>query len=292
MQPYGRKTTIPWGRFCYGPTADAYGDLAERLDPKRPEKTAPSHPIAVYGTVQRVHRDRKGRPFVYLADHGDQDGKEFEVVLRSMHPTLIKPLTVGTHVLAVGKWKVFNGSRVPQLVLFADEAWQIAYWHSDEDTGTASQPTSPPALTEHQRATERPVRTPPTRARRPTATKAAGRRSGVPTRRTTTPPPAKPRTAPPSVLTPPADAAPDSTQQRPQPPAPAAPQSPLAGPPRTPPPAPAVPPADQKPIMPAMPPAPPKPSRPPRVASPPLPPQRRRRAQLANWLRRRKKRRD
>ncbi|MFB8000111.1 OB-fold nucleic acid binding domain-containing protein [Streptomyces sp. NPDC056002] len=290
VQPYGRKTTIPWGRFCYGPTTDAYAELAARLDPQRPEKTAPSHPIAVYGTVQRVRRDNKGRRFVYLADHGDLDGKEFEVVLRSMHPTLIKPLTAGTHVLAVGTWKVFNRGRVPQLVLFADEAWQIAYWHSDENTGTTTQPTSPPALTPHQRATERPARTPATRARRPT--QAAGGRSGrrrdVPMRRTTTPPPA----TPPAVPTPPAVAAPDSTQQRPHPPAPAAPQSPPAGPPRTPPPAPAVPSTDQQPITPAVLPIPPKPSRPPRPVSPPLPPRRRRRAGLAGWLRRRKKRRD
>ncbi|MFB8000145.1 hypothetical protein ACFC4G_46180 [Streptomyces sp. NPDC056002] len=163
VQPYGRKTTIPWGRFCYGPTTDAYAELAARLDPQRPEKTAPSHPIAVYGTVQRVRRDDSGQPFVYLADHGDLDGKEFEVVLRSLHPTLIKPLTLGTHVLAVGTWKVFDRGRVPQLMLFADEAWQIAYWHSDEDTGTATQPTSPPALTAHRRATERPARTHSTR---------------------------------------------------------------------------------------------------------------------------------
>ncbi|UDM05400.1 hypothetical protein [Streptomyces longhuiensis] len=293
VQPYGRKTTIPWGRFCYGPTTDAYADLAARLDPQRPEKAAPSHPIAVYGTVQRARPDDSGRPFVSLADHSDLDGTKFEVVLRSMHPTLIKPLTASTHVLAVGKWKIFNRGRVPQLVMFADEAWQIAYWHSDENTGTATQPTSPPALTPHQRATERPARTPSTRARRPTkAVARSGRRRDVPTRHTTTPHPAIPRTAPPTLPTPLAVAEPDSTQQQPQPPAPAAPQSPPAGQPRTPPPVPAAPSADQEPITPAVPPAPPKPSRPPRPASTPLPPRRRWRAGLAGWLRRRKKRQD
>ncbi|MFA3843365.1 COG4705 family protein [Streptomyces aureus] len=89
-----------------------------------------------------------------------------------------------------------------------------------------------------------------------------------------------------------AAAAPDFTQRRAQPPAPAVPQSPPAGRPRTPPPALAVPSADQEPITPARPPVPPKPSRPPREASPLLPPRRRRRAQLADWLRRRKKRQD
>ncbi|MCL3999244.1 hypothetical protein M4438_38160, partial [Streptomyces lavenduligriseus] len=180
VQPHGYKTTIPWGRFCYGPTAAAYGELVQRLDPKT-TKHPPSHPVAVYGTVQRVRHDRKGRPFVFLADHTDLDGREFEVVLRSMHPTLIEPLTVGTHVLAVGTWSTFTGTRVPQLRLFAEEAWQIAYWDTDENTGSATQPTSPPALTAHQRATERPANGPSKQTPRSTKT---GRRPAAPTRPT------------------------------------------------------------------------------------------------------------
>ncbi|QIB49559.1 OB-fold nucleic acid binding domain-containing protein [Streptomyces aureoverticillatus] len=288
VQPYGRKTTIPWGRFCYGPTAASYGDLAKRLDPEDDQKAPPSHPVAVYGTVQRIRRDRSGRPFVFLADHADLDGKEFEVVLRSMHPTLIKPLTVGTHVLAVGKWKVFPGGRVPQMVMFADEAWQIAYWHTDEETGTATQPTTPPALTARQRATERPTRT---------SAKAAPRPAGAPPTRRTTPLAAPPRNTPPATTAPSAGAAPDSTRQQPPPPASAAPSSPAAKPPRTAPPAPAVPPAkapaDQDPTTPAVPPIPPRPSRPPQPTPPaPTPPRRRQRPALADWFGRRKKRRS
>ncbi|MEU9247302.1 hypothetical protein [Streptomyces sp. NPDC048385] len=51
VQPHGHKSTIAWGRFCYGPTAASYGDLVKRLDPGSPERAALSHPIAVYGTV-------------------------------------------------------------------------------------------------------------------------------------------------------------------------------------------------------------------------------------------------
>lgn len=167
VQPHGHTSTIPWGRFCYGPSATAYGELVQRLDPDG-TGSAPSHPVAVYGTVQRVHYDRAGRPFVFLADHTDLDGREFEVVLRSMHPSLIEPLAVGTHVLAVGTWGTFPDGRVPQLRLFADEAWQIAYWHTDENTGVATQPVSPPAVTAYQRAAERPARSTSNRTTRPT----------------------------------------------------------------------------------------------------------------------------
>ncbi|MFG2661640.1 hypothetical protein [Streptomyces sp. NPDC048425] len=209
-------------------------------------------------------------------------------MLRSLHPTLIKPLTAGTQVLAVGTWKVFNGGRIPQLVLFADEAWQIAYWHSDEDTGTATQPTSPPALTAHQRATERRTRTstPPHQGRWPTP-----RHSHAP-HDDTAPCTAQDRAARRADTTGShgtrLHAAAAATTPGPH--SPTVPQIPLAGPARTPPPAPATPSADQEP-PPAVPPVPPKPSRPPRPASPPLPPRRRRRAGLADWLGRRKKRR-
>ncbi|MCX5443256.1 hypothetical protein OHB53_44855 [Streptomyces sp. NBC_00056] len=54
----------------------------------------PKHPIAVQAAVRRGRHDRGRRPSVFPADHGDLDGKEVEVVLRSMRPELIKPLTV------------------------------------------------------------------------------------------------------------------------------------------------------------------------------------------------------
>ncbi len=279
VQPHGYKSTIPWGRFCYGPTAAAYGELVKRLDPDSPERS-PSYPVAVYGTVQRVRRDRKGRPFVFLADHADLDGREFEVLLRSMHPTLINPLTDGTHVLAVGTWDIFSDGRVPQLRLFAEEAWQIAYWHTDEDTGSATQPTSPPALTAHQRATERPARRPSKRTSGPTA---AGQRSvAPPARRTTTPPAAPPRPAPPPPPTPPAAAAPGAQQRGPQP---RASPTPLMGTPRTPPPTPDAASAESPTGQPAV---------QPQLSQPPLPaspPPRRRRKGLPGWLGRQKKRR-
>ncbi|MEV1042374.1 hypothetical protein AB0J01_38045 [Streptomyces sp. NPDC050204] len=272
VQPHGRRSPIPWGRFCYGPTAAAYGELVRRLDTP---KSAPSHPVAVYGTVQRVRRDRKGRPFVFLADDIALDGQEFEVVLRSMHPTLIKPLTAGTHVLAVGDWRTFADGRVPQLRLFAEEAWQIAYWHTDEDTGAVSQPARPPAVTAHQRATERPARGPSRRTSRPTG---AGRRPAAPPARRTAAPPAAPPVPP--VRPAPAAEAADVPQHGPQLPAPVVPSTDV---PRTPPS------TAEAPVPPATRPAvPPRPSHPPLPASPPLVPRGRRKG-LPGWLGRRRK---
>lgn len=266
VRPHGHRTTIPWGRFCYGPTAAAYGDLVQRLDPNSPGR-APSHPVAVYGTVQRIHHDRKGRPFVFLADHTDLDGLEFEVVLRSMHRTLIEPLTIGTHVLAVGAWGTFTDGRVPQLRLFAQEAWQIAYWHTDENTGSATQPVSPPALTAHQRATERPARQVP--SKRTPRSMEAGQRPAAPTRPTT--PSAPMPQAPPLAPTPPAEAPGIPQQPAPFTDATPTPTLPDAG-------------------SPAEPPAPPPPpAHPPLPVSPPPVPSRRRRRGLPGWLGRRRK---
>jgi hypothetical protein len=267
VQPHGHKNTIPWGRFCYGPSAAAYGELVGRLDPARGGR-APSHPVAVYGTVQRVHHDRAGRPFVFLADHTDLDGAEFEVVVRSLHPGLIEPLTVGTHVLAVGAWGTFNQGRVPQLRLFADEAWQIAYWHTDPGTGSATQPVSPPAVTARQRADERPARRPSKPAPRPAG--ASGRRAAAPARRVTPPLPAS---------LPPAGAAPQAVPQRPAPPVPP------PGGPRTPPANTGAPQADSPPDPPPSPTAPPLPAV-------PVPAVRPRRGRLRGWLGLRRERRS
>ncbi|WP_030888227.1 hypothetical protein [Streptomyces sp. NRRL S-1868] len=242
-------------------------DHRQRLDPDSPGRT-PGHPVAVHGTVQRIHHDRAGRPFVSLADHTDLDGREFEVVLRSMHPTLIEPLTVGTHVLAVGDWAIFPGGRVPQLRLFAEAAWQIAYWHTDQESGTATRPASPPAVTARQRTTERPAR-PAQRTSRSTKT---GRRP--------TTPPRRPAPAPPPLQAP----APRA-EARDSPPPPAAPPDPERKTPTT---ESDESPADASAKQPALPPRPPHPPKP--TSPPPLPASRRRKG-LPAWLGRRKHRR-
>ncbi|MEU5836399.1 hypothetical protein ABZ820_22395 [Streptomyces diacarni] len=274
VQPHGYKAPIPWGRFCYGPTPESYGQLATRLDPTSSART-PSHPVAVYGTVQRVRKDRAERPFVYIADHADLDGREFEVVLRSMHPTLIQPLTAGTHVLAVGTWGLFTDGRVPQLRLFAEEAWQIAYWHTDATTGLPTQPTSPPALTVHQRTTERPARRP--------STKKTSRRPTPPSTRHLTPTTTPRRPAQPSTPDPPADSpdqASDTGRHTPPPPQPEPPADLPQAAPSAPDTSAGTTPSEPESAAPAF---------PPRPASPPPAPRRRKR--LPAWLARPRRRR-
>ncbi|MBA6439058.1 hypothetical protein [Streptomyces sp. GMR22] len=137
---------IPWGRFCYGPTAESYAQLFQRC--RRGEMF--THPIAVLGAVQRVNRDRQDRPYIALALNVPAADGAFHVAVRSEHPTLIEPLVPGTHVLAVGAgWEVFNGGHLPQLRMWAGEHWQLAYWTADEDQATP--PRCPPPVTAAQR---------------------------------------------------------------------------------------------------------------------------------------------
>ncbi|MDX2815754.1 hypothetical protein PV410_24850 [Streptomyces sp. PA03-5A] len=134
VQPHGGHP-IPWARFCYGPSHDAYGDLYRRC--RRGESL--THPIAVTGAVQRVNHDRQGRPYIALALNVPAGREVFHVAVRSAHPGLMEPLTEGTDVLAIGSWTVFYGGTLPQLRLWADEHWQLAYW----TTGDDGQQTSP-----------------------------------------------------------------------------------------------------------------------------------------------------
>ncbi|MFE2693736.1 hypothetical protein [Streptomyces mirabilis] len=139
---------IPWGKFCYGPTAASYTELYERC--RRGEVF--THPVAVFGTVQRVNRDRQGRPYITLALSVPARNGAFHVAVRSEHATLIEPLVAGTHVLAVGAgWEVFDGGHTPQLRLWAGEHWQLAYWTTDGG-GQPTTPHCPPPITALQRA--------------------------------------------------------------------------------------------------------------------------------------------
>ncbi|WP_413098213.1 hypothetical protein [Streptomyces sp. Inha503] len=145
VRPHGGGL-IPWGRFCYGPTAES---CAELFQPCRRDEVF-TYPIAVLGTVQRVNRDRQGRPYIALALDVPAVGGAFHVAVRSEHPTLIEPLAPGSHVLAVGAgWEVFNGGYLPQLRMWAGEHWQLAYWTTDEDQATP--PRCPPPVTAAQR---------------------------------------------------------------------------------------------------------------------------------------------
>lgn len=69
-----------------------------------------------------------------------------------MYENPITPLTPGTHVLALGDWSVLTRSHSPQLRLFADAHWPIAYWNDDEVTGRPTTPTCPLPVTARQRA--------------------------------------------------------------------------------------------------------------------------------------------
>lgn len=153
VRPHGERL-IPWGRFCYGPAADSYAELYQRC------RTGAefTHPIAVIGTVQRVSRDRQGRPFITLALNVPAGNGSFDVAVRSEYAPLIEPLTAGTHVLAVGAdWEVFDGGRTPQLRLWAADHWQLAFWTTDED-GQSTTPHCPPPVTALQRRAQTDAR--------------------------------------------------------------------------------------------------------------------------------------
>lgn len=147
VKPHG-QSPVNWGEFCYGPTHASYAALYDR---KRTRRTI-THPIAVYGTVQRVDQERgSGRPYVTLAVNVTAGEHRHHVVLRSHFETLITPLAIGTHVLAVGDWDVFDRAHVPQLRLFAEDHWQVAYWTTNPATGRPTEPTCPPPITSRQR---------------------------------------------------------------------------------------------------------------------------------------------
>jgi len=264
VQPQHHRS-IPWGQFCFGPTHQSYAELYER---RRTQKTS-THPIAVYGTVQRIGQEGdSGRPYATLASNVPSGDQRVHVVLRSQYDTLIKPLAVGTHVLAVGDWGIFDRGRIPQLRLFADEHWQIAHWTTD-NAGHSTEPACPSPVTSHQRVTARsdarnrrikaqqpPATQPPAPSAARTETDAV---TAVRPEAAQAPesPAAPPATAPPEERPPPSsnsttDAMTEAT----------APEQPGPQQPAVPPPAPAV---------------PPRPAQPPRPPAPPLRPRGRRR---------------
>lgn len=180
VKPHG-QSPISWGRFCYSPRT--YADLYQRC--ARHESI--SHPIAVHGTVHSIAQDRTGRPYARLALNVPAGDTRFHVLLRSTHDSLIKPLTAGTHVLAVGDWTVFDTPHIPQLRLFADEHWQIAYWETDPATALPTEPTCPAPVTARQRA-EAQARA---RDRRPRPAPEPRPAPAQPASRTPSPPPAQ-----------------------------------------------------------------------------------------------------
>lgn len=121
--------------------------------PVRPQAN-PAHdqpPDRRLRTVQRVDQERgSGRPYVTLAVNVTAGEHRHHVVLRSHFETLITPLAIGTHVLAVGDWATFDRAHVPQLRLFAEDHWQVAYWTTNPATGRPTEPTCPPPITSRQ----------------------------------------------------------------------------------------------------------------------------------------------
>lgn len=77
---------------------------------------------ALYGTVQRITRDKNGRPYATPAVNVPAGDERFRILLCSDFDTLIEPLAAGTHLLAVGDWSIFDGGHTPQLRLFSAEA--------------------------------------------------------------------------------------------------------------------------------------------------------------------------
>lgn len=261
VRPHGHPP-VPWGEFCYGPDNDSLAALYVR----QLSAPAASHPVAVHGTVQAVRTDNGGRQYVTLATDVPAQQGRFHVVLRSMYENLITPLTPGTHVLALGDWSVLTRSHIPQLRLFADAHWQIAYWNDDEATGRPTTPTCPPPVTARQRAA---VTNPKPAAKQPAPVQPPAAPS--PPKRPATPYPDNTDRVIKAVLAPPPPLTPAPTHAPP----PVPPQAQHPTPPPVPAPAPAPVEPDEVFIL-------PKPAGPP----PPVPPQRRK--GLLRWLGRRR----
>ncbi|MFJ2419948.1 hypothetical protein [Streptomyces brevispora] len=119
----GEETPMSWGEFCHGPSARELTLLRERIG----GGTELRHPVAVYARVTAIERDRHQSPVLRFAD-----GAGFTVRVRSDHPSLLAPLSVGDFVLAVGTWKVWVPSRGrPEPQMFAEKHWQLAHWTYD-----------------------------------------------------------------------------------------------------------------------------------------------------------------
>ncbi|MFG2716203.1 OB-fold nucleic acid binding domain-containing protein [Streptomyces goshikiensis] len=242
----GKNTAVAWSEFCHGPSPEDQARLYARLT----TGPNPTHPVALYGRVTSVSNDSRHTLVLRLAD-----GNGFTVRIRSDHPSLLAPLTVGDYVLAVGPWKVWTPDRGrPELQMFAEEHWQLAHWTYDDTTGHSGPPACPPPLSLAQR-TLRQVRTAAaapkpapgpanTTASPPSSTSAVPR--SLPTTFPPAPVPAAAPTPPPLLpaATPPTPVTPTPPSVPPMP-APAMPELP---------PAPAVPPRPTVPPQPTSPP--------------------------------------
>ncbi|MEU4898241.1 hypothetical protein AB0B12_38040 [Streptomyces sp. NPDC044780] len=261
---------IPWSDFCYGPDPANLAALYQRLQ-AGPVK----HPVAVVGQVAAGGTSRGGQLWrrTTASVPTGLPGRlaVADVYLRSDHPELLEPLTVGTSVLALAApdvpWKLFvpkNGGR-HQLVLWPRTHWQLAYWTTDPTTGRSSDPKTPPAV--KSRPPTRPTRPKPT-----TRLTAASPKRETYVRQQETVEPAAPA-VPPATPMPPVD--PSQPMSSPSKPAPQAPP-------------PAVPPGTAPSGPSPLPPVPPVPPTPP--ATPPLPPQtaprRPRKGLFKRWRRR------
>ena len=177
----GLRTPVAWSQFCFGPGPADLGRLYQVL-----RTAAARYPVAVHGQVIAQGVSSQGihwRRIATAVPTGESNGRpDAEVYLRSEHPVLFAPLTVGTHVLALGApdapwgtWTPSKASLGPQMVLWPRAHWQIAYWSVD-DTGLPSAPASPAPI---------PAPAPPRRQRtaavkRPSPAKAlAPRRAGT-----------------------------------------------------------------------------------------------------------------
>lgn len=265
VKPHGQRP-IAWSKFCYGPAHPSYTALYQRLRTGK----ASAHPIALHGTVQRIAHDKNNRPYATLAVNVPARDERFHILLRSNFDTLIRPLAVGTHVLAVGDWSIFDGGFAPQLRLFAEHHWQVAYWTTDEGTGQPTEPSCPPPVTSRQRV----IAQTEARKRRldkqhstilPDAAPASPAKPAAPAL-------PEPRTAaeptpPPAAASPRAEPAAESRATSGEPPAELEPTAP---------------PQSAEPAPPPMPPAPPIP--PPPVRLPPTAAQPARRRGLRRWF--------
>ncbi|MEU6820880.1 hypothetical protein ABZ921_09640 [Streptomyces atriruber] len=204
---------IPWTDFCYGPQHDSYARLFSRL------RTTPvlTHPIAVVGTVESVSRDSNYSPFAQLAVDVPSQAGRFQVTIRSGFASLMEPLTVGIHVLAVGGWEIFAPGSTPALRLWADAHWQLAFWQDDE-AGTATPPSCPAPVKSQEQALDR-WRKPTPRTNRPTAPRAqAPTQPPEPPHEPTAPPAPAPKPAPsPTPEAPEADPAEPAANEAPHP---------------------------------------------------------------------------
>ncbi|MEU5161191.1 hypothetical protein AB0G74_16505 [Streptomyces sp. NPDC020875] len=236
----GEKRAVGWGEFCYGPAPGEHARLYARLA----DGSKPAHPVALYGRVAAVGRDRQDRPVLRLTD-----GHGFTVRIRSEHSSLLAPLAAGVFVLAVGAWKVWTPRKGrPEVQMFAEEHWQLAHWTYDPDTGRSSPPACPPPLSLAQR-TLRQTRSPAARkpgpgrvtrlspkAPRPTGPSAttAAPPAQLPSPPATPATSASPESAP--LASPPSPVRPDAVLlPGPTPPAPTAPPLPLPPQPTAPP---------------------------------------------------------